>query len=752
VRRLATLVIAAVAATGLAGAVAPTAAHAAPSTHVFEPATATSRGLNYAGLAPGGSDSSVCGDSFAFPGVSTPEVPRCTHGPDPAPPGIDITTHEPTLVDPTARGFQAAGGVPCYGDGVSGSRVQAIYVHASDVADRYSSLLPSFRQWAVDADGVFNASAAETGGTRHLRFVTDGSCQVSVADVQLSAAGDDNMSNTINELSALGYKRTDRKYLVWVDANVYCGIGQIYGDDSVSSNNLSNGSGSVPGEVARVDAGCWGLSSSNQSIEAHELLHTLGGVQTSAPHSTKYNHCWDESDRMCYDDGSGTAMQFFCPSSHENRFDCNHDDYFSTNPPGGSYLATHWNVANSSFLAQSDSTSTPPPAAAAGAYRSLTPARVLDTRPGSGKPYAGQTLGPDQTLDVQVTGVGGVPSGATAVVLNVTVTNPTTAGYLTLFPTGASRPMASNLNFLRGQTNPNMVQVQLGTGGKLNFYNSSGNTDVIADVQGYFVAPSGTAGLFNPVVPARVLDTRNGSGLPYAGNTLLAGGALSVKVAGVGGVPATGVSAVVLNVTVTNTTAPGYVTAYPSNVSRPLASSLNFVAGQTVPNRVTVPLGPDGSIVLFNSAGISDLIADVGGWYTDGSSSTATGSTFTGMTPLRITDTRAGAAYANAGKTLKSNGIQNVLVAGMGSVPAMSASKPPKAVVVNVTATNTSAGSYLTVYPGKGSRPTASDLNWQPGMTIPNLVVVKLGADGTLDNFNLVGNVDVVVDVVGWYS
>jgi hypothetical protein len=157
------------------------------------------------------------------------------------------------------------------------------------------------------------------------------------------------MDGTISELRSKGFNRPDRKYLVWMDTNVYCGIAQVYSDDKPSQDNLSNGSSSVPGEFARVDNGCWGVS--GQSIEAHELMHTLGGVQPSAPHSTPYSHCYDTSDRMCYDDGSGVAMRQVCPSSHGNLFDCNHDDYFHTNPPNGSYLATHWNTARSAFLA-----------------------------------------------------------------------------------------------------------------------------------------------------------------------------------------------------------------------------------------------------------------------------------------------------------------------------------------------------------------------------------------------------------------
>ena len=290
---------------------------------------------------------------------------RCTHGPDPAPDGVDVQRPRPAaeLRAATPSAGEAAGEsaaattVPCYGNGTDGYRVQVVYARASNVADRFALLAGSFVQWAAAADEVVRASAAETGGTRHFRFVTDPACAVVVNRVTLSPTGDDTFDNTVSELLAQGYDRSDRKYLVYVDANVYCGIGEIYYDDTpnaVPGSNANNGHTQVEGMIARVDNGCWGQA--NGSVEAHELMHNLGGVQPSAPHATPGMHCTDENDRMCYADGSGGGlMQLLCAiTGGENRFDCNHDDYFSTNPPAGSYLATHWNTANSAFLANDD--------------------------------------------------------------------------------------------------------------------------------------------------------------------------------------------------------------------------------------------------------------------------------------------------------------------------------------------------------------------------------------------------------------
>jgi len=274
----------------------------------------------------------------------------CTHGPDTAPAGVDVTQHRGTadLVASTDEGSATASSssasVPCYGDGVTGKRVQIVYAHAADVPDRFSDIADSIVHWTANADRVFSDSAAETGGVRHVRWVTDAGCHLVVQRVQLSTTGDDSYGNTVNELESVGLNRTDRKYLVLVDANVYCGIASLYQDDSASLTNVNNSGGGY----ARVDNACWGLAN---PIEAHEVMHLLGGVQNSAPHSTGAGHCTDRYDRMCYADSSTVTTTFTCPDySHERLFDCNHDDYYSTNPPSGSYLATHWNTASSSFL------------------------------------------------------------------------------------------------------------------------------------------------------------------------------------------------------------------------------------------------------------------------------------------------------------------------------------------------------------------------------------------------------------------
>jgi hypothetical protein len=345
------------------------------------------RGLVYRGLersGPGG----PCETGFVLR-VRGGRV-GCTHGPDPAPPGRDVRRQR-ALSELTAA-FGGEGGegsatmapaAPCFGDGVSGNRVQAVYAYPLDGPDNYHTVAPLIRRWAAVVDQVFNDSAAETGGVRHVRFVTDPACQVDVAKVALSADGVSSFVGTVNDLAAQGHNRADRKYLVWVDAYVMCGMAEVMADERATSQNVHDGH--IP-MLARVDRACWGWA--ERSVEAHELAHTLGAVQPGAPNGTALFHCVDEADLMCYDDdgtldgivnggGRSTALSWPCSAPHERLLDCNHDDYFHTDPPGGTYLSRSWNVAQSSFLTAEGPPSIPDSEAPVASRPLATPHGVL---------------------------------------------------------------------------------------------------------------------------------------------------------------------------------------------------------------------------------------------------------------------------------------------------------------------------------------------------------------------------------------
>jgi hypothetical protein len=398
-----------------------------------------------------------------------------------------------------------------------------------------------------------------------------------------------------------------------------------------------------------------------------------------------------------------------------------------------------------------------------GSYIPLSvPTRICDTRASTASGITdqctGNTLGAASTLTVQVTGEGGVSStGVSAVVANVTVTDTTSAGFLTIWPTGQSQPVASSLNWPAGGTVGNLVTVPVSASGQISVYNYAGAADVIVDVDGYVSsAASGTAGLSEPLPPARICDTRSAavSGITdqCTGNALGAASTLTVQVTGEGGVPSTGVSAVVANVTVTDTTSAGFLTIWPSVQSQPLASSLNWQAGATVANLVVIPVGSSGQISLYNYSGDTDVIVDVEGWFTDGSNPDAVGGSVTPLPPSRVCDTRAssisGLADQCTGKTLGPASTLTVQATGEGGVPSGGVS----AVVAHVTVTDTTSAGYLTVWPSGQSQPLASSLNWVAGATVGNLVTIPVSSSGQISIYNSSGATDVIVDVVGYIA
>lgn len=311
-------------------------ATATPIKPISMPLPRRELGLTYGGLMA--AQSGPCLGMF-----ETRTTGRCTHGPDPVPAGFSLNREVPPLPQAALKLVQPL--ATCDGDGTSGNRVQVMYVRASDRADRFATYENSIKTWANNADEIFYQSAVETGGSRRIRFVHDGGCEPTVLNVVVATTADDTFDATIAALEAQGYTAANRMYMIFMDAAGVgiCGIGTLWADDRPSANNWNN-SGPAYG---RTDYDCW-----NGSIVAHELMHNLGGVQNSAPHASGGYHCTDEYDRMCYSDlPLNPTMQYLCPSgSLENRFDCNDDDYYNTNPQAGNYLVDHWNAANNQFL------------------------------------------------------------------------------------------------------------------------------------------------------------------------------------------------------------------------------------------------------------------------------------------------------------------------------------------------------------------------------------------------------------------
>ncbi len=370
-----------------------------------------------------------------------------------------------------------------------------------------------------------------------------------------------------------------------------------------------------------------------------------------------------------------------------------------------------------------------------GEFVGITPARIMDTRIGQGYPFP---LGDDQAINLTVTGAGGLPSsGVAAIVANVTVVTPSFGGWLTLYPAGEARPLASNLNWEAGQIVSNLVTVKVGTNGQISLYNFIGSTHVVIDVLGSYSRQNGQAGSrYHAITPSRIMDSRDGTGGPAA--PLSGGTTRTLQVGGAGGVPGSGAKAVALNVTVVDPNVAGFVVVWPGNVARPVASNLNFPAGRTLSNMVIVRLPNDGTINLYNLAGDPHVVVDVLGWY-DENRSGDTGR-FVSVTPARVLDTRP------IGQPIGGLSTRTLPLLGQGGLPTLGVG----AVVANVTIQPT-VPTFLTAYPSDVGRPLASNLNGSAGETVPNLVTVKVSQGGAINLYNHQGATHVIVDVAGYF-
>ncbi len=260
---------------------------------------------------------------------------------------------------------------------------------------------------------------------------------------------------------------------------------------------------------------------------------------------------------------------------------------------------------------------------------------------------------------------------------------------------------------------------------------------VVHSTFGTQVEVQGTTGTYHSVAPSRLLDTRT------TGALVPAGGTRSVRIEGntkIPGVPASGVTAVVLNLTATATKGSGYLTAYAAGTTRPATSNLNWTGNDaTTANQVTVPVGANGTVDLYTS-GATAILADIQGYYTDNS----IGATYTSVTPARILDTRSADGIST--RTAITNNTINLAVRGHGGIPANAAD-----VLVNLTAVDTGTVGYLAAYP-QGTTANVSNLNWTSrNATRSGLAVVPIAADGDI-SIKVSGTAQVLADVSGYFT
>lgn len=378
------------------------------------------------------------------------------------------------------------------------------------------------------------------------------------------------------------------------------------------------------------------------------------------------------------------------------------------------------------------------PAAAAtpdpGTFVSVTPVRALDTRTTGGALTTGQT----RTLSLAAR----VPSAtATAVVLNLTVTEPSAAGYLTVYPTDRARPTASSINKRAGETRSNSVTVALpGAGSRtIAIFNQVGSTHVVVDVLGYYDPAalfSGSAFYTTPLTPFRVYDSRTFTSGLDAGEV---GDVIIPTPAGL-----TGVTAVAVNVTAVAPGGPGYLTLWSGSGSRPLVSTVNYGYDAVTPNFAVVPVrhDDDGSYQLTLQNMVSPIggaVVDVSGYYAaidDG------GAFYVPVTPTRLSDTRTVGGPVQGGTT------REFAIGGLGA--------SARAVNLNVTTVDATTPTFVTVFRPSGSVPFVSTLNpftpaavanaAQPGLTSSGNGVWRYGV------YNSQGAVQVVADLQGYFT
>lgn len=372
------------------------------------------------------------------------------------------------------------------------------------------------------------------------------------------------------------------------------------------------------------------------------------------------------------------------------------------------------------------------PAAQAAAfteYASMVPTeltRLVDTRDAKGLPKAPAN---NEIHEIQVTG-DLVPENADAVVINMTAVNASEAGYFVAWPADGTRPSTSNINFGVGDTIANGATVALSDAGKMKIF-TRGSADLLIDVAGYYAD-----GTYNAMNAQRALDTR-----------LLATGAAKARVPMHVKLPGTSKGDLVtLNVTVTEPEAAGYVTVWaneddadttPSLAGMPSTSNLNYAAGQTIANTVTVEAGEGGMVSLYSMAG-AQLIVDMVNRVPEAKKSLVG----TLMSPAqRIMDTR----YA-----IGSNEKTGYREFSLLDQAASSDADNVGAAIVNVTVTDPKADGFASILMEKpDGAVTTSVLNFKTGQTIANRVVIPANFLGDLYAYTNV-EADVILDVMGY--
>jgi sugar lactone lactonase YvrE len=380
------------------------------------------------------------------------------------------------------------------------------------------------------------------------------------------------------------------------------------------------------------------------------------------------------------------------------------------------------------------------PAPAGDVFVPVPVSRLLDTRLAG----SGGIVAVGSTRDLTVVG-GAVPADATAVALNVAAVTPLAAGHLRVFPAGEALPNASVLNFAVGKNTPNHVIVKVGAAGAISMY-AGNTTHVIVDINGYFTNTA-AGSTYVPVATRTRLTTVVLAGA-VVGNP--AASSVDVVVAGVGGNGADTVT-VAVDIAASNPAAAAHLRVFPAGSALPIASTHNFVAGDSRMNMVLVNPGAGGAITVYNaSGGTVTVTVDTVGYFHPGG-----GLAFKPVTPIRPLDTRVvsgptGGAPVAAGSfvDVPINGFVGV-VSNLPSVPNLPS---VRAVVVNVAAVNPTATGSADIGPSLLT-PTLPWFTHPANENVANLAIIPIGPDGKIRVVNnSAGTSHFIVDITGYLT
>ncbi len=366
----------------------------------------------------------------------------------------------------------------------------------------------------------------------------------------------------------------------------------------------------------------------------------------------------------------------------------------------------------------------------------VTPCRVVDTRNPNG-PFGGPPIqgGTYRSFPIPQ-GACNIPATADAYSLNVTVVPHGTLGYLTIWPTGESQPLVSTMNSPDGRVKANAAVVPGGTSGAVSVY-ASNTTDVILDIDGYFVPPGSGTYQFYPLTPCRIVDTRNGQDQ----GMLQAGVERDYTIPPNCGVPS---DAAAYSFNVTVLPAAGgldYLTVWPKGESRPTVSTLNDNTGTVVANAAIVAAGSENATAFYAHSNATNLLLDVDGYFAAPGTG---GLSLYPVTPCRVLDTRqVGNGQPFMGDWNPPNGID--VLTSQCAPPSTS-----KAFVFNATVVPSGAMPYLTLWPHGEVQPTVSTLNAYDGFITSNMAIVPTN-DGSIDAY-AAGLTQLILDISGYFA